>query len=54
MNTITLPDGTKEHTLPNWIGIQKPGEPMVKTKWRRTDMEIEEYDAVSQYESGSM
>ena len=39
MKTITLPDGTKEHTLPKWIGIQKPGEPMVKTKWRRTDME---------------
>ena len=39
MKTITLPDGTKEHTLPKWIGIQKPNEPMVKTKWRRTDME---------------
>ena len=39
MNTITLPDGTKEHTLPNWIGIQKPGAPMVKTKWCRTDIE---------------
>ena len=39
MNTITLPDGSKQHTLDNWIGIQKSGEPMTKTKWRRTDME---------------
>ena len=36
MDTITLPDGSKQHTLDNWIGIQKSGEPMVKTKWRRT------------------
>ena len=39
MNTIILKDGTKEHTLPNWIGIQAKGEPMTKTKWRRTDIE---------------
>ena len=39
MNTITLSDGSKEHTLPNWVGIQAKGEPMVKTKWRITDME---------------
>ena len=39
MNTIILSDGSKEHTLPNWIGIQGKGKPMTKTKWRRTDME---------------
>ena len=39
MNTITLSDGSKQHTLPNWVGIQAKGEPMVKTQWRRTDME---------------
>jgi len=48
MNTITLPDGTKEHTLPNWIGIQKPGEPMVKTKWRRIDMEYHNINGYTQ------
>ncbi len=39
MNTITLSDGSKQHTLPNWIGIQAKGDSMVKTKWRRTDFE---------------
>ena len=48
MKTITLPDGTKEHTLPKWIGIQKPGEPMVKTKWRRTDMEYHNINGYTQ------
>ena len=37
MVTITLQNGTKEHTLENWIGIQYPNTPMTKTKWRRTD-----------------
>ena len=39
MKTITLKDGTLQHTLTNWIGIQKPNQPMTKTKWRRTDYE---------------
>jgi hypothetical protein len=39
MNTITLSDGSKQHTLPKWIGIQAKGDPMTKTKWRRTDVE---------------
>ena len=39
MNTITLSDGSKQHTLPKWIGIQGVGEPMTKTKWRKTDVE---------------
>jgi hypothetical protein len=39
MNTITLPNGSKQHTLKNWIGIQLPNTPMTKTRWRRTDME---------------
>ena len=48
MKTITLPDGTKEHTLPKWIGIQKPGDPMTKTKWRRTDMEYHNINGYTQ------
>ena len=39
MQTITLSDGSKQHTLPKWIGIQSKGDSMVKTKWRRTDLE---------------
>ena len=39
MITKTLKDGTIQHTLDNWIGIQAVGDTMVKTKWRRTDME---------------
>ena len=39
MITKTLDNGTIQHTLENWIGIQQPNEPMTKTKWRRTDME---------------
>ena len=39
MNTITLSDGSKQHKLTNWIGIQSPGDPMTKTKWRRLDFE---------------
>ena len=37
LNTTTLPNGNKQHTIDGWIGIQGVGEPMVKTKWRRTD-----------------
>ena len=39
MNTITLPNGNKQHTMKNWIGIQLPNTPMTKTQWRRTDYE---------------
>ena len=39
MQTITLSNGSKQHTLPNWIGIQSKNEPMTKTKWRRTDLD---------------
>ena len=39
METIVLSDGSKQHTLPKWIGIQAKGDPMTRTKWRRTDME---------------
>ena len=38
MHTITLKDGSKQHTLDGWIGIQPPNTTMVKTKWRRTDL----------------
>lgn len=48
MNTITLPNGSKQHTLPNWIGIQAKGDPMVKTKWRRTDMEYHNINGYQQ------
>jgi hypothetical protein len=39
MDTITLSDGSKQHTIDGWIGIQLPNTPMTKTKWRRTDLE---------------
>ena len=39
MNTVTLPNGNKQHTLENWVGIQLPNTPMTKTQWRRTDYE---------------
>ena len=39
MNTITLPNGNKQHTMKNWVGIQLPNTPMTKTQWRRTDYE---------------
>ena len=39
MNTVTLPNGNKQHTMKNWIGIQLPNTPMTKTQWRRTDYE---------------
>ena len=39
MITKTLKDGTIQHTLDNWIGIQQPNESMAKTKWLRTDIE---------------
>ena len=48
MNTIILKDGTNEHTLDKRIGIQKPGEPMTKTKWRRTDMEYHNINGYTQ------
>ena len=39
MHTITLPNGNKQHTMKNWVGIQLPNTPMTKTQWRRTDYE---------------
>ena len=39
MNTITLSDGSKQHTLEGWIGIEPPNTSIIKTKWRRTDFE---------------
>ena len=39
MQTTILKDGSKQHTLDGWVGIQPPNTTMVKTKWRRTDME---------------
>ena len=39
MQTISLKDGTKQHILDGWVGIQHPNTPMVKTKWRRTDFQ---------------
>ena len=48
MITTILKDGTKEHNLPNWIGIQSPGDPMTKTKWRRLDFEYHSINGYSQ------
>ena len=48
MDTIILSDGSKQHNLPNWIGIQKPGEPMTKTKWRRLDFEYHSINGYTQ------
>ena len=39
MNTITLSDGSKQHTVNGWVGIEPPNSSIVKTKWRRTDIE---------------
>jgi hypothetical protein len=39
MVTKTLDDGTIQHTLDGWIGIQQPNEHIHKTKWHRTDFE---------------
>ena len=48
MNTIILNDGSKQHTIRNWIGIQAKGKPMVKTKWRRTDVEYHNINGYTQ------
>ena len=52
MITKTLDDGTIQHTLTNWIGIQQPNESMAKTKWRRTDMEYWEVKSNSKSKPG--
>ncbi len=39
MISKVLSDGTTQHTLDGWIGIQNPNTPMAKTKWRRTDFQ---------------
>ena len=48
MITKTLDNGTIQHTLENWIGIQQPNEPMTKTKWRRTDVEYHNINGYTQ------
>ena len=48
MDTITLKDGTLQHKVEGWIGIQNPDEPMTKTKWRRTDMEYHNINGYTQ------
>ena len=48
MITKTLDNGTIQHTLTNWIGIQQPNEPMTKTKWRRTDVEYHNINGYTQ------
>ena len=52
MVTKTLDDGTIQHTLDGWIGIQQPNQPMIKTKWRRTDMEYWEVKSASKSKPG--
>jgi hypothetical protein len=39
MISKVLSNGTTQHTLDGWVGLQQPGEPMTKTKWRKTDSE---------------
>ena len=39
MISKVLSDGTTQHTLDGWVGIQQPNEHMHKTKWRRTDFQ---------------
>ena len=48
MHTITLPNGNKQHTMKNWVGIQLPNTPMTKTQWRRTDYEYHTINGYSQ------
>ena len=37
MISTTLSDGTIKHTTPGWIGYQKSGQSMLKTKWYKDD-----------------
>ena len=48
MITTTLSDGTLQHTLDGWIGIQNPNEHIHKTKWRRTDIEYYDVNGYTQ------
>ena len=52
MVTKTLDDGTIQHTLDGWIGIQQPNEHIHKTKWRRTDMQYWEIKSKSKSKPG--
>ena len=52
MNTITLKDGRLKHTTGDWIGIQNPGEPMTKTKWRKKGMKYYEVKSASKSKPG--
>lgn len=47
MITTTLQNGSKQHQIDGWIGIQKPNQPMMKTKWRRVDSEYYEINGYS-------
>ena len=52
MITKTLDNGTIQHTLTNWIGIQQPNEPMTKTKWRKKGMKYYEVKSPSKSKPG--
>tara|TARA_R100001443_G_C3313575_1_gene168347 strand:+ start:502 stop:771 length:270 start_codon:yes stop_codon:yes gene_type:complete len=43
LKSITLPDGVIKYTLDDWIGYRQPGQPMLKTKWRKTNIEYWEF-----------
>ena len=42
MKTIKLSNGTLQHTLPGWVGIQQLNEPISKTKWTNLNRPISE------------
>ena len=52
MDTVTLSDGSKRHTLEGWVGIQSPNQPMIKTKWRKTDYKYWEVKSASKSKPG--
>ena len=52
MVTKTLDDGTIQHTLDGWIGIQQPNTLMAKTKWRKTDYKYWEVKSASKSKPG--
>tara|TARA_R110002110_G_scaffold3735_1_gene19295 strand:+ start:193 stop:432 length:240 start_codon:yes stop_codon:yes gene_type:complete len=56
MNTIILSDGTLQHTLDGWIGIQNPNEHVTKTKWRKTNYQYWEINGytITRTDSGKM
>ena len=52
MDTVTLSDGSKRHTLEGWVGIQPPDASMAKTKWRKTDYKYWEVKSASKSKPG--